>query len=260
MAARYSYAQQVCIRRAGLALQRSGALWPGCRIGVAVSGGVDSFALLKTMIIRRAILPFDTELMALHCNPGFDPENHAQLLAWLGRAGIASHIETTEHGLNAHASGNNGKSPCFVCARQRRKWLFAMCHKYRLTHLAIGHNAEDLLTTFLMNFTRNGRAATLPIAEAFFGGSLMMIRPLLLVEKKYIRQAARQWELPTWRNPCPSAGRTARSQADELAFEMAQKIPGARTSMLQALVRQELGRCSHGDDNNNTTANAARSS
>ena len=68
-----SFAQEVCVKSAGKAMQKTGMLWPGCRVGVAVSGGVDSFVLLKTLKIRQGIVPFRFELMAVHLNPGFDP-------------------------------------------------------------------------------------------------------------------------------------------------------------------------------------------
>jgi tRNA(Ile)-lysidine synthase TilS/MesJ len=48
--------------------------------------------------------------------------------------------------------------------------------------------------------------------ELFFKGALTIIRPLLLVEKKLIRKAAAQWELPLWDNPCPSAGISKRGE------------------------------------------------
>ena len=75
-----SFAQEVCVKSAGKAMQKTGMLWPGCRVGVAVSGGVDSFVLLKTLKIRQGIVPFRFELMAVHLNPGFDPHSHAALL------------------------------------------------------------------------------------------------------------------------------------------------------------------------------------
>ena len=78
-----SFAQEVCVKSAGKAMQKTGMLWPGCRVGVAVSGGVDSFVLLKTLKIRQGIVPFRFELMAVHLNPGFDPHSHAALLPWL---------------------------------------------------------------------------------------------------------------------------------------------------------------------------------
>ena len=54
------------MRSMGKAMQRTGMLWPGCRIGVAVSGGVDSFVLLKCLLIRQGIVPFHFEIMAIH--------------------------------------------------------------------------------------------------------------------------------------------------------------------------------------------------
>lgn len=237
---KYTFAQQVCIKRAGLALQRAKALWPGCRIGIAVSGGVDSFALLQTMLIRQGILPFDIEIMAIHLNAGFDSGNHAPLLPWLTQAGIAGHIEITNYGPLAHSPENRKKSPCFYCAWLRRKRLFDLCSQYKLTHLAFGHNAEDLQTTFLLNLLRNGRVQGMGISESFFGGDLHVIRPLLLVEKKCIKRAARQWNLPVWHNPCPSAGKTARSDMEKTIDKICGYLPGARKSLCAGLCRFEL--------------------
>ena len=83
MAMKLSYAQEVCVKAAGRAMQTTGMLEPGCRVGVAASGGVDSFVLLKVMQLRQRIVPFRFEFMALHVNPGFDPDNHRPLTEWL---------------------------------------------------------------------------------------------------------------------------------------------------------------------------------
>ena len=119
-----SFAQELCVKSAGRAMQRAGMLWPGCRVGVAVSGGVDSFVLLKTLQIRQGIVPFPFEIMALHLNPGFDPQSHAALPGWLARQGIASHVEVTDYGPEAHSGKNLRRSACFRCAWLRRKRLF----------------------------------------------------------------------------------------------------------------------------------------
>lgn len=235
-----TFAQQTCIKKAGLLLQRTGALWPGCRIGVAVSGGSDSLVLLKTLKIRQAILPFSTELLAIHLNPGFERQDHAHLAAWLAKEGIAAHIEITDFGPRAHSSENRKNSACFYCAWLRRKRLFELAATYRLTHLAFGHNADDLVATFLLNLLRNARVQGLGANEAFFEGRLRVIRPLLLVEKKQILQAARQWHLPVWKNACPSSGHTARSQIDEVIGAISKFLPEARRSLLNGLGRWQL--------------------
>ena len=157
MAMKLSYAQEVCVKAAGRAMQTTGMLEPGCRVGVAASGGVDSFVLLKVMQLRQRIVPFRFEFMALHVNPGFDPDNHRPLTEWLAAEGIAGHLEVSDHGPRGHSPENRRNSPCFYCARLRRKRLFALCARYKLTHLAFGHNADDLVSTFLLNLVQTGR-------------------------------------------------------------------------------------------------------
>lgn len=199
------YAQKTCLGQAGLLMHRTAMIWPGARIGVAVSGGMDSWVLLQVMLLRQRIVPFPFEIMALHLNPGFEPQSHAPLSPWLFANGVSGHVELTDFGPMAHSPQNRGKSPCFVCSWHRRKRLFEICRHYGLTHLAMGHNADDLVQTFFMNLMRNGRLEGLSARESFFGGELILIRPLLLLEKPVIRKAAKQWALPVWENSCPSS-------------------------------------------------------
>ena len=237
-----SYAQEVCVKSVGRAMQQAAMLAPDCRIGVALSGGVDSFVLLKTLRIRQGIVPFRFEIMALHLNPGFDAENHAPLLPWLGGEGIACHIEVTDFGPAAQSETTSRSSPCFRCAWQRRKRLFELCSRYGLTHLALGHNADDLVETFFLNLCRNGRVEGMSMSEPFFGGGLRVIRPLLLLEKKYIRAAARQWGLPVFANACPTAGHTARSDMGEHLAHLYGQIKNSRRCVTNGLVRWQLAK------------------
>ncbi len=245
MKEKFSYAQQVCIKAAGKAMQQTGMLAEGARVGIAVSGGVDSFVLLKVMGIRQRIVPFHVEMMALHLNPGFDGKNHLPLRAWLEREGVAAHLELTDYGPRGHSGENKTRSACFYCARLRRKRLFALCGQYGLTHLAFGHNAEDLVSTFMLNLVQTGRVEGMGMNEGFFGGALRVIRPLLLVEKADIARAARQWALPVWNNPnnpCPSAGRSARTHMLELADGLSEGSRFRKKNIFNALSRWQFAK------------------
>ncbi len=235
-----TFAQQVCVKAAGKAMQQARMIEPHARIGIAVSGGMDSFVLLKTLQIRKGIVPFPFEIMALHINPGFDANSHAALIPWLNEHGISSHIEVTDHGPHAHSEENQRNSPCFRCAWLRRKRLFELCAQYKLSHLAFGHNADDLVHTFFMNLCQNGRVEGMSMSEPFFGGKLQVIRPLLLVEKSDIRRAARQWDLPIWSNPCPSAGKTKRAQMSETLEHVYASYKDARRCVFNGLSRWQL--------------------
>jgi tRNA(Ile)-lysidine synthase TilS/MesJ len=122
-------------------------------------------------------VPFDFSLMALHVNPGFEPESHKLLAGWLEKNGIAAHLEVTDHGMRAHTDENCTSSPCFFCAMHRRKRLFELCRDYNLTHLAFGHTADDLVASFFMNLCQNGRVEGMSMREPFFGGKILVIRP-----------------------------------------------------------------------------------
>lgn len=237
-----SFAQKKCVSTVGMLMQKTGMAGAGARIGVAVSGGVDSFALIKILTIRKAILPFPIELMVLHVNPGFSPDSHTPLVDWCAEQGLAAHIELTDHGPRAHSDENRKNSPCFFCSMLRRKRLFDLCREYDLTHLAFGHNADDLVVTFFMNVVQNGRVDGLTAAEDFFGGQLKVIRPALFLEKSFMRTAARQWGLPIWKNDCPSSGTTRRTEIhDWLQLEMG-RDKRIRHNIVNALTRYQLDR------------------
>ena len=91
-----------------------------------------------------------------------------------------------------------------------------------------------------MNLSRNGRVDGMSMNESFFGGGLQLIRPLLLVEKKFILKAAKQWELPIWANACPSAGNTARSSMGETLEHLYRVSKDSRRCIFNGLTRWQL--------------------
>ena len=122
----------------------------------------------------------------------------------------------------------------------RRKRLFELCRQYNLTHLAFGHNADDLASTFMMNLFETGRVDGMSMKEPFFNGQLMVIRPLMLVDKKLIATAVRQWQLPVWSNPCPSAGNTRRSDVMDDLNTLCAGHKGRRQNIFNGLCRWQL--------------------
>ncbi|WP_461210627.1 tRNA lysidine(34) synthetase [Desulfocurvus sp. DL9XJH121] len=235
-----SYAQKQCLGAVGKLMQQTAMIHPGARIGVAASGGVDSWLMLKILTMRQRIVPFPFELMVLHLNPGFDSADHAPLTRWLADNGVAGHVELTDHGPRAHSDENRTKSPCFYCARLRRKRLFELCHQYGLTHLAMAHTADDLMSTFFMNLFETGKVYGMSMREEFFGGQMTMIRPLMYLEKKTVIKAARDFGLPVWKNSCPSAGTTRRTQTEDWLAERFAGNERIKRNVLKGLQRWQL--------------------
>nr|WP_321257432.1 tRNA 2-thiocytidine biosynthesis TtcA family protein [uncultured Pseudodesulfovibrio sp.] len=235
-----TFAQKNCVSATGKLMQKTEMVSPNARIGLAISGGVDSFLMLKVMMIRQAIMPFPVELMVLHINPGFDLESHMPLVDWCAQNGVPAHIELTDFGPRAHTNENRKNSPCFYCSMHRRKRLFELCRDYNLSHLAFGHNADDNVITFFMNIIQNGRVAGLSANEPFFDGNLQVIRPTMLLEKKTVIRAAKQWELPIWENICPSNGATKRDEIHDWLRTMWQADKRIKNNVFNAITRQQV--------------------
>jgi len=235
-----TFAQKNCVSATGKLMQKTDMVSRGSRIGLAISGGVDSFLMLKVMMIRQAIMPFPVELMVLHINPGFDPTSHMPLVDWCAQNGVSAHIELTDFGPRAHTDENRKNSPCFYCSMHRRKRLFELCRDYNLSHLAFGHNADDNVVTFFMNIVQNGRVAGLSANEPFFDGNLQVIRPTMLLEKKTVIKAVKQWELPIWENICPSNGATKRDEVHDWLRSMWRTDKRIKNNVFNAITRQQV--------------------
>ncbi len=235
-----NFAQKNCIASAGKLMQQLRMIRPGARVGVAVSGGVDSITLLEVLRHRQRIVPFDFELMALTLNPGFDPTLHGPVARFAASRGVAAHAELTDHGPRAHSEENRKNSACFLCSRMRRTRLFELCRQYNLTHLAFGHMAEDLVANFFMNLFQGGRVESLAAREAFFGGELTVIRPLLWLDKDVIRRAASAWGLPVTPNPCPSSETSNRARTWRWFLETCAGDPRKKNNAMNAIRRAAL--------------------
>ncbi len=189
---------------------KSNMLGPNSRIGVAISGGMDSGVLLKILLLLKKKLPFKIEIMALHINPGFDTAHHLPLKKWIKKEGISAYFEINDMGPRAHSPENRTNSPCFFCSWRRRKRLFQLVKDFNLSHLAMGHTGDDLVSTFFINILYAGRVEGMYPCENFFKGEFKLIRPLLLLDKEKIYRAALSWKIPILENPCPSAKNSRR--------------------------------------------------
>jgi tRNA(Ile)-lysidine synthase TilS/MesJ len=162
------------------------------------------------------------------------------LVDWCKGEGVSAHIESTDYGPRGHSEENKKKSACFYCAMLRRKRLFDLCDAYKLTHLALGHTVDDLAVTFFMNIFQNGKVYGMDPAKNFFQGRLKVIRPLLYLEKKTVVKAAKDFGLPIWKNPCPSADTSKRAETSAWLKSEWAKDPRIKRNVINALRRMQL--------------------
>jgi tRNA(Ile)-lysidine synthase len=166
---------------------------PGDRLGVAVSGGGDSVALLLLFEELRERL--GVTLVMLHFNHGLRGEaanaDEQYVCELAGERGLACLVRREDVGAEARGSGRNVEE----VARERR---YAFFHKLmaegRVTRIATGHTTDDQAETVLARMVRGAGLRGLAGIHPVLGP---VVRPLIEVRRselrEYLRRQGRDW-------------------------------------------------------------------
>lgn len=129
---------------------------PSARIGVALSGGADSVALLA------ALTALGYDCVALHCNfhlrgaESNRDQAHAERIA----ARLGAPIEVEHFDVDAHRRITD-ESVEMACRTLRYRWFGHQRAALQLNYIAVGHNLTDNIETFFLNLLRGTSLAGL---------------------------------------------------------------------------------------------------
>jgi tRNA 2-thiocytidine biosynthesis protein TtcA len=208
---------------------------PGERIAVAVSGGKDSAALLE-LLRRWQGLP-RLELAAVHvisagvagCEGQADT---AGLEAWFRQLGIPYRIVPMEPPSGQPARAKMG--PCFHCAWRRRKALFFAARELGCRRVALAHHADDAAVTTLLNLVYHGKCETMAPVLEMFGGEIVLIRPLYLLEERDIAAFVQALGLPFRLSTCARGQDTRRAHLAGILRQLEALNPRVKRNLLKA--------------------------
>ncbi len=228
------------------AIHRHAMIADGDRILVAVSGGKDSLTLLDLLHRRRRMAPEHYELVAgqvrsdHHCGRCV-PEGW--LRAWCEARDIPLVYGTVQVATAVSEAATSGHgSACFVCARRRRRALLELAQQYSCAKVALGHHADDLAETALMNLFYHACLETMAPVVSLFEGSFRLIRPLAYIEERDIVTFARASGYPLAGEPCPDGEQSRRALVRRLLHEVESSHPAAKRCILSAAARSDWTR------------------
>ena len=171
------------------AIKRYDLIQTGDRIAVCISGGKDSMLLAKMvqMLQRHSQIPFEAQYLIM--DPGYAPQNRAQVLANANFLELPYTIFDSDIFQVANAQDKNA---CFLCARMRRGCLYKKAQSMGCNKIALGHHFDDVVTTTVMGMFYGGQLqAMIPKLHAKNFPGMQLIRPLYLVHEEHIVAWAR---------------------------------------------------------------------
>ena len=134
------------------------------------------------------------------------------------------------------------KNPCSLCAKMRRGAVNDLAKRNGYRKVALGHNREDYVETFLMNLFYAGKADTFKPLTYLDRKDITVIRPLLSVPEDLLRRHAQNVSLPVMENPCPADGKTTREDMRLLLEEIQKKNDLSIELAFRGLERLEIER------------------
>lgn len=192
--------------------------------------------MLDLLLDVQKRAPVEFEIFAVNLDqkqPDFPEE---VLPNYLNEIGVPFRIveEDTYSIVKQHVP--EGKTFCSLCSRLRRGILYTTAIQEKCTKIALGHHADDIINTFLLNLFFVGQLKAMPPILRSDAGTNTIIRPLAYCQEKEIAKYAEERQFPIIPcNLCGSQPNLKRARVKRLVGELEKEVPFIRSSILTAL-------------------------
>lgn len=156
----------------------------GDKIAVCISGGKDSMLMAKLFQELKRHNKFDFDVLFLVMDPGYKTENRQLIEQNAARLNIPLTIFSSDIFASVY---NIENSPCYLCARMRRGYLYSKARELGCNKIALGHHYDDVIETILMGMLYGAQVQTMmPKLHSTNFEGMELIRPMYLIREEHI--------------------------------------------------------------------------
>lgn len=221
------------------AIEEYNMIQEGDRIAVALSGGKDSVALLYLFKNLQRYYPKHFEIVAISINPGFEGFDENILKQICEAKEVPLKILKTDIKQIVFEERKE-KNPCSLCANIRRGALNTIAKELKCNKIALGHNQDDVLETFLMNLIYAGSISTFSPVSYMDRSEMTLIRPLIYISEKENKSFIKRNEIQIMPKVCPMDGISNREDMSNLIKQLEQYNKHLRANIFGAIQRSQI--------------------
>lgn len=193
------------------------------KIMVCISGGKDSFLLAKCIqeLQRHGKVSFQAIYVVM--DPGYNSINKEMIIKNANILNIPIEIFTSD--IFVSLDNMNPKSPCYMCAKMRRGYLYSKAQELGCNKIALGHHFNDVIETILLSMFYGAEIKTMmPKLHSDNFEGIELIRPLYLVKEDSIISWMHSNDLVFINCACKFTEKVATEQMDSKRKEMKELI------------------------------------
>lgn len=222
------------------AIQKYDLIHENDKIMVCISGGKDSFLLAKCIqeLIRHGKFPFEAKYVVM--NPGYKKsvldciKKNAEILN--------VPIQIFKSDIFEVADRIGGESPCYLCARMRRGYLYSKAQELGCNKIALGHHFDDVIETTLLSMLYSSEIKTMmPKLKSENFKGLELIRPMYHIKEESIKAWAKSNHLTFINCACKFTEKSSieniskRKEIKELISQLREVYPSVDKNIFKSM-------------------------
>lgn len=204
------------------------------KIAVGLSGGKDSVTLLHILKNYQKFSPQKFELIAITLNPG--GVDNGPLHELCKKLDVPFYEIQTDIAKIVFDIRKE-KNPCSLCANLRRGAINSIARREGCNKIALGHNEDDVLETFLLNLLYTGSIGTFSPVSFMDRSGITLIRPLIYTPEKETKRFIKKNNLLVMPKVCTMDGTSKREDMKQMLFSLKKEIPMVRANLFGAIKR-----------------------